>query len=192
MLFPPSSPGPPAHLPTRVEPAAKSPALILASGPDRCLALGQPRAEGPGLPSVYHCSGHSLAILSEVPCQGPLPSSDPQRSPLSPFWPPRAHPSPSPSAAWRQLATPGEPGLGWAGLGLFPCSVCSVKFVMCKESLNSCIFKREKSYLTLLCSRFTYTHSLELSFSFNIVKILKESCNFILFLLLKKKIKPII
>lgn len=40
-----------------------------------------------------------------------------------------------------------------------------------------------------MCSRFTYTYSLELSFSFNIVKILKESCNFIpFFLLLKKKL----
>lgn len=44
-----------------------------------------------------------------------------------------------------------------------------------------------------MCSRFTYTHSLEPSFSFNIVKILKESCNFILFSPAeKKKIKPII
>lgn len=39
-----------------------------------------------------------------------------------------------------------------------------------------------------MCSRFTYTHSLELSFSFNIVKILKESCNFILFSPAEKKL----
>lgn len=44
------------------------------------------------------------------------------------------------------LTSWGQSG-GGAG-ALVPCSICSVKFVKCKESLNSCIFK-EKSYLTL-------------------------------------------
>lgn len=61
---------------------------------------------------------------------------------------------------WQSRLGPGEE------VGLVPRSICSVKFVWCKESLNSCNFKRKQTlYLTLLCSRFTYTRSLELRFS---------------------------
>lgn len=79
MLFPTSSSHP---TPTRVESAAKSPALFLLQDPDRCLALGQPRAEGPGLPAFTTVvkprpSGQYMAILSEAARLGPPPSSDP-------------------------------------------------------------------------------------------------------------------
>lgn len=46
------------------------------------------------------------------------------------------------SPAHRALPTFTSWWWSW-GRGLFPCSICSVKFVKCKESLNSCIFKRE-------------------------------------------------
>lgn len=99
----------------------------------------------PGLPSVHHCRqatalGHSLATLSEAPSLGPPPSSDP-----NPSQPPQAPQAP-PRLCWGQqgpaVTALEELGSG-GGEGLVPCSVCSVKFVPCKESLNSCIFKRE-------------------------------------------------
>lgn len=73
MLFLTSSSHP---TPTRMESAAKSPALILLQGPDQCLSLGQPGAEGPGLPAFTTVvkprpSGQYLAILSEAPHRGP-------------------------------------------------------------------------------------------------------------------------
>lgn len=83
MLFPTSSSHP---TPTRVESAAKSPALFLLQDPDRCLALGQPRAEGPGLPAFTTVvkprpSGQYMAILSEAARLGPPPGSDPEEGP---------------------------------------------------------------------------------------------------------------
>lgn len=96
MLFPTSSSHP---TPTRVESAAKSPALFLLQDPDRCLALGQPRAEGPGLPAFTTVvkprpSGQYMAILSEAARLGPPPSSDPEEAPHVPF-----RPSSGPTAA---------------------------------------------------------------------------------------------
>ena len=168
--------------------------------PDQGLALGQPRAERPGPPTFTTVvkprpSGQYLAVLSDVARLGAPPSSDLETATRCPPGPAAAAAAGGPGTRALEsrprtgLAAPGRflmAELG-GGEGLFPCSICSVKFVKCKESLNSCIFKREKSYLTLLCSRFTYTHSLEPSFSFNIVKILKESCNFILFSPAEKK-----
>lgn len=89
MLFPTSSSHP---APTRVESAAKSPALFLLQDPDRCLALGQPRAEGPGLPAFTTVvkprpSGQYTAILSEAARLGPPPSSDPEEAPHAPSQP---------------------------------------------------------------------------------------------------------
>lgn len=148
--------------PTRVESAAKSPALFLLQDPDRCLALGQPRAEGPGLPAFTTVvkprpSGQYMAILSEAAHLGPPPSSDPEEAPLphTPFRPSSGPTTAASRQGW-EAGSLGSPGahrapahvhflvveLGVGG-GLVPCSICSVKFVKCKESLNSCIFKRE-------------------------------------------------
>lgn len=75
-----------------MESNAKSPALFLLQDPDQCLALGQPRAEGPGLPAFTTVvkprpSGQYSAILGEAARLGPLPSSDPEGATLTPFWP---------------------------------------------------------------------------------------------------------
>lgn len=108
MLFPTSSSHP---TPTRVESAAKSPALFLLQDPDRCLALGQPRAEGPGLPAFTTVvkprpSGQYMAILSEAARLGSPPSSDPEEAPHAPF-----RPSSGPTAAAsRQGWEAGSPG----------------------------------------------------------------------------------
>lgn len=74
--------------------------LILASGPRPVsLALGQPRAEGPGLPAFTTVvkprpSGQCMAILSEAARPGPPPSSDPEEPPppTCPPGPPQAPP----------------------------------------------------------------------------------------------------
>lgn len=130
--------------------------------PDRRLALGQPRAEGPGLPTFTTVtkprpSGQYLAILSDAAHLGPPPSSDreeatgalpallrPQRLLLpggsdgkQALWGARPHTGLAAHGHFLMV----ELGVGWEGL--FPGSICSVKFVKCKESLNSCIFKRE-------------------------------------------------
>lgn len=97
MLFPTSSSHP---TPTRVESAAKSPALFLLQDPDRYLALGQPRAEGPGLPAFTTVvkprpSGQYMALLSEAARLGPrqalIPKSPPPNPPR-PSGPPQAPP----------------------------------------------------------------------------------------------------
>lgn len=97
MLLPTSSSHP---TPTRVESAAKSPALFLLQDPDRCLAPGQPRAEGPGLPAFTTVvkprpSGQYMAILSEAACLGPHQALILKRAPLAPplsSGPPQAPP----------------------------------------------------------------------------------------------------
>lgn len=166
----------------------------------RVLLLGSPGLRGQACPRLPLLSSHG-PLASTWPSSVMWPASASRPAPISETAT-RRPPGPAAAAAAggpgtralesrprTGLAAPGRflmAELG-GGEGLFPCSICSVKFVKCKESLNSCIFKREKSYLTLLCSRFTYTHSLEPSFSFNIVKILKESCNFILFSPAEKK-----
>lgn len=118
--------------------------------PVSCSRAAQGRE--PGLPSVHHCRqatalGHSLATLSEAPSLGPLPSSDPSPSqlPQAPQAPPRLCSEAAGAEGVREPrpAVTALEELGSGGGGLVPCSVCSVKFVPCKESLNSCIFKRE-------------------------------------------------
>lgn len=151
-LLPPTS----TH---QTEPTAESPALILASGPRPVPALGRPE-QGQVCPAFTTVvkpqpSGITWPLSARL-----LPSSDPEEASHVPPRPP------SPQLPGESAGRDAEDGQGsWphslpagsrVGGGRVPCSVYSVTFVKCEESLNSCIFK-EKILFNPLCSRLTYT-----------------------------------
>ena len=93
-----------------------------------------------------------MATLSEAGRLGPCQALIPKRPPMSP--PPSSGPTCCCLEAVMGSRLSGEPAHrarrprslpdGRAGgRGLFPCSICSVKFVKCKESLNSVSLKEK-------------------------------------------------
>lgn len=116
------------------------------------LLSGSPGLRGQACPRLPLLSSHG-PLASTWPSSAMWPASAPRQAPITKR-PPGA--LPVPLLLQPRDAVSGEPaahrahgpwslpdGRAGGGEGLFPCSICSVKFVKCKESLNSCIFKRE-------------------------------------------------